>query len=117
MAKNGITWRGADDMEYAMRDYAVRAEAAVVDALSALAPQVESDAKRMAKWKDRTGNARQGLRASVHAEAKIVGLYLVTLMEYGKWLELKHQGRYAVIMPTLTGYYKRVWDMMRGIFT
>lgn len=111
-----ISWSGLDKMETALDDYAVRAEAAVIDALSALAPQVESDAKRMAKWKDRTGNARQGLRASVDSESKIVGLYLVTLMEYGKFLELKFQGRYAVVMPTLTGYYKRVWDMMRGIF-
>lgn len=74
------------------------------------APEIESQMKERASWTDRTSNARQTLQAFVHRD----GPYRVVLiakqhMTYGKFLETKNGGRYAIVMPTLRAYYSSVW--------
>lgn len=67
------------------------------------APQVESYAKRNAKWHDRTGNARSGLRGV--AEAPHNGPYKIILahgVPYGIYLEVRWSGRLGIINPTIS---------------
>lgn len=63
--------------------------------------RVETYAKMNAPWADRTGAARNGLTASVELEAGEVVLTLEHTVDYGQWLELIQDGRFAIIMPTL----------------
>lgn len=75
------------------------------------APQIEADMKRNATWEDQTGNARQTLAAFVFfPETGVVALVGKQQMDYGKWLELKNGGRYAIVGPTMEMYYETVWD-------
>lgn len=78
------------------------------------APQIEADMKRNAKWTDRTSNARQTLQVVVIQEGNKIILIAKQHMFYGKYLELKSQGKYAIVMPTLRRYYPRVWTGIKG---
>jgi hypothetical protein len=82
------------------------------------APIVESYAKDNAPWIDRTGNARQGLTGSVQDISQtVVHLYLSHKMDYGVYLELKHSGRYAIILPTLEAHYGEIKKRLDSIFS
>ena len=67
------------------------------------APRVETAAKRNAKWNDRTGNARNGLRGV--AETQRGGPYKIILahgVPYGIYLEVRWSGRLGIINPTIS---------------
>lgn len=63
--------------------------------------EIETYARYNAPWADRSGMARSGLTASVDMEAGVVVLELAHTVDYGIWLELIQDGRFAIIMPTL----------------
>lgn len=66
------------------------------------APRVEAYARRNAKWRDRTGNARNGLRGI--PESQKGGPYKIILahgVPYGIYLEVRFSGKYAIINPTI----------------
>jgi hypothetical protein len=83
-----------------------RAEQGVDNFLKAVcqqhAPQVEGAAKRNAKWRDRTGNARSGLIGVYEAGGR--GVHKIVLahgVPYGIYLEVRFSGKYAIINPTI----------------
>jgi len=93
----------------------------VLEALHAVAtyyaPIVEAYAKDNASWTDQTGNARQGLAGLVEDLSETtVALYLKHGMDYGKFLELKYQGRYAIILPTLEAHYTDINNTLQQVF-
>ena len=58
-------------------------------------------AKRNAPWTDRTGSARGRLNGYV---SKVSNGYRITLahgVDYGIWLELAHEKRFAILPQTL----------------
>lgn len=63
--------------------------------------EVEDYARSNAIWEDRTGDARAGLRAEVEDADGIIALDLGHTVDYGLWLEVIQNGRFAIIMPTL----------------
>lgn len=74
------------------------------------APEVENWMKDNAPWTDRTGNARQSLYTAVRQVAnQMVEVILSHGMDYGIYLELRHQGRYAIINPALDYFAPRIW--------
>jgi len=72
------------------------------------ASDIEESAKRDAPWADRTGDARDGLTATVYNDKGLVGVVLYHTVEYGKWLELIQNGRFAIIRPTLEAHAHRL---------
>lgn len=60
----------------------------------------ESKMRAEAPWTDRTGNARAGLRARHSGDSGEHTLLLFHTMPYGFWLEVAHDGKYAIIGPT-----------------
>ena len=78
------------------------------------APQVEASAKVNATWKDHTGNARQTLKAFAYKPTEnIWALVLRQTMSYGKYLEMRYQGRYAIVLLTLAQFYDPVWSSIK----
>lgn len=62
----------------------------------------ERNMKNNARWTDRTGNARQGLHGTPERERlKKYSIVLSHTVPYGIWLEVRWNGRYAIIQPTL----------------
>lgn len=79
-----------------------RAPVAVKMYANTAAKKLEKDAKQRAPWTDRTGQARQRLTAFVTELNP--GICVITVahgVDYGIWLELAHEKRFATIMPTI----------------
>lgn len=80
------------------------------------APQIESEAKDNAVWTDRTGNARQTLASFAYISAPdVVTLILRQTMTYGKFLELRFDEKYAIVMRTLEQHYGSVWGSVKDL--
>lgn len=63
--------------------------------------EMEQYAKDNAPWNDRSGDARGGLTATFEEDAVSPKIYLSHSVDYGVWLEIRWNGLYAVIMPTI----------------
>ncbi len=78
--------------------------------------QMEAYAKQNAKWTDRTGNARQLLTGDADwLDSKTLEIALAHQVDYGVWLELAHQKKYAILdeaikakTPELMNAYKKL---------
>lgn len=74
--------------------------------------KLQNSARENRKWTDRTGQARQRLHGFV---GKIPEGYRITLahgVDYGIWLELAHEKRFAIIQPTIE--YVGTFEIMPG---
>jgi hypothetical protein len=75
--------------------------ASLAAATIGFAREVEQYAKANAPWENRTGDAREGLTAK--GEQRLTS-YIITLyhtVDYGIWLEVRWDGKYAIIIPTI----------------
>lgn len=91
-------------------------EGILSDLVDKYAPQIESWMKANAPWTDRTANARQALRADT--EKLMRQSYEIVLghgVEYGKWLELANQGRYAIIAPAIDHWTPIILAELRSL--
>lgn len=80
--------------------------------------RMESHMKTKAPWTDRTGNARNGLRAQAgHNPGVSHWIDLWHSVPYGIWLEVRWAGRYAIVIPTITEYAPKVMNMLNKLFT
>lgn len=80
------------------------------------APEIELWMKDNAPWDDVTGAARDGLRAEVERVAYSQAIVLTISynnVTYGKWLELKYQGRHAILQPTLHHWSPRLFEAVK----
>lgn len=112
-----MQWRGIEQMQRKMEEYGRRVLQAVHSVATYWTPVIEAYAKENATWTDRTGNARQGLRGFVEDLSETtVAIYLTHSVDYGVYLELEYQQRYAIIMPTLEAHYQPIKEMLNGIF-
>lgn len=85
-----------------------------------------------AKWTDRTANARQGLFAKYQGgqsltffdiskggaqtgEGKSWSIVCYHTMPYGIFLEVRWDGKYAIIYPTIVHEGKRIMKGLRGL--
>lgn len=70
-----------------------------------VAMKMEEWAKENAVWTDRTGNARQFLKGRAFWEdSKTLVLSMSHTMEYGVWLELAHERKYAILEQSIEQY-------------
>jgi hypothetical protein len=84
-----------------MQLYAGKVAVAVGILLEEAAQEIEQQMKAEAPWTDQTGAAREGLTAEVYHTAVRYGLRLYYTVDYGIWLEIAHNGEYAIIQPTM----------------
>lgn len=113
-----ISFTGLDQMDRNLVNYQRQVEHTPYRIAQYFAPQLETYAKENANWVDRTGNARQALYAvAVNVAPGTAIIYLVHGMEYGVFLELKYQGRYAIIARTLAYFHPKIRTFLRGLFS
>lgn len=97
----GLSIRFVDTLGPRLDLLAIGAYARAVEVMEEGANEIEQYAKGNAPWEDQTGEARDGLTASVDQDKGLIELYLAHSVDYGVWLELIQDGRFATIMPTL----------------
>lgn len=110
---------GGDEVIKNLKDWGDRKRAAVVALAQDWAGTAEGRAKERASWTDRTANARGGLFGEVSVSGYKRDEILIKLahsMEYGVFLELANDGKYAILKPTLDdavpeiyAAYERLW--------
>ena len=69
-----------------------------------------------APWQDITGNARNGLRASPESAPDHHSIWLMHTVPYGIWLEVRWEGKYAIIVPTMKTQGRALMQYLRGVF-
>jgi len=89
-----------------LEDYLDRREAGLYALANSSAQEMESFAKRNARWSDRTGNARQGLKGYAELENNEIVIYLAHTVKYGIYLEKAMAGKYAILKPTMRKHKK-----------
>lgn len=89
------------DMIRGIGSAAAKTEAAIALYAQNAALTLQNYAREHRPWTDRTGNARQRLTGSVERVVQGYKIILAHGVDYGKWLELAHEKRYAIIQPTI----------------
>ncbi len=82
---------------------------------AAVAARGESLAKTSAPWTDRTGAARAGLQGSDEVTGDQAQVVLAYNVDYGIWLDLANQGRYATVIPTLQVMVGELANGLKGL--
>lgn len=99
-------------------EFPAKLDKAIMTLLNTEASKMLGEAKRNAPWTDRTGKARQSLGTNVKKEG--MTKYVISLshgVDYGLWLELCRDKRYAIILPTLESYGPRVINNFSGLMS
>jgi hypothetical protein len=73
----------------------------MVSTAKLIAPRAQGWMRNNATWIDQTGNARNGLFATVQTATNEVAIVLYHSVPYGIWLEVRWSGRYAIINPAI----------------
>jgi hypothetical protein len=84
-------------------------------ALADIGVNAEATMKSQRPWRDITGNARRGLRVRVKQTSPGFIMYFIHSAEYGVYLELKNNGRYAILFPTMRTTVEEIKAALRGI--
>lgn len=96
-----ITVYEFDDLVANCRAAPARVEAGIAAVVERRSPIAEAKARSGAPWHDDTGAARAGLHTIAFHEPGSNGFVLSHTMHYGIWLEVRWQGRYQIILPTI----------------
>lgn len=108
---------GSDEVIRNLNNWAKRQRAASLALAENWGGQLEGRAKTNAPWADRTSNARNGLFGSVEDGNDAILIRLSHSIEYGVFLELANDGRFAILKPTIdaaipevVASYKKLWE-------
>ena len=103
--------RGVDRLDDAL-------QASIKATFKQTASDMEAYAKSNAPWQDQTGMARAGLRGSWGLNQYVYWIKLEHGVEYGVYLELSNEKRFAIVAPTadrfLPNLLQGVRNEMRG---
>lgn len=72
---------------------------------------LQNYARQKAPWQNQTGHARQRLTGSAFKATNGYKIQLAHGVDYGIWLELAHEKRFAIIQPTILAKSN---DIMKG---
>lgn len=112
-----MRWEGVQQFNQGFDNYERRVHQAVYQVAQYWQATFETYAKEHAPWGDVTGNARASLHSFIEdLSDDTVRLYLSHGVEYGIWLEVKWQGKYAIIWPTIERHLEEIRLMLQGIF-
>lgn len=76
---------------------------------------MEGEAKRNAGWTDRTGLARQTITGYSGWQGKKLRMGVSGNMEYSVYLELAHEGRFAILWATVQANEQKIMDDLRKV--
>lgn len=79
------------------------------------AAKLEAEAKRSAPWTDRTGLARQTIRGVSGWEGGKLRCGVTGNMEYSAYLELTHEGKNAVLWPTVQRNREEIMEQFKRV--
>lgn len=99
-------------LEKGLEAFMDKSEASIQMYAETAALKLQNYMRDEAPWTDRTGDARKRLTGTVY---RVKGGYQIILshgVDYGIWLELAHEKRFAIIQPTILVNSN---EIMRGL--
>jgi hypothetical protein len=101
MARGNGSFHFEGDLTARINTIGPKVKRAMVAAAGYTATAAEQYMKDNAPWTDRTGAARNGLGSQVVVNRNFVSVVLYHSVPYGPFLELRWDGKYAIIEPTM----------------
>lgn len=87
-----------------------------LDAMAEVGAQkMEEYAKPHAPWTDRTGQARLRLKGSHDRTEDEITISIAQGVDYGIWLELAHEKRFAILSDTLNATAPEIIQGFQGL--
>jgi hypothetical protein len=74
--------------------------------------KVQDYMRTNAPWTDQTSNARNGLFAKASEGDPVHNIVCYHTMPYGVFLEVRHEGRFAIITPTIINEGQRIMQAL-----
>jgi hypothetical protein len=108
------------ELARAIELYGERVFVAIRAVAAYIATEAQNEMRRNAPWRDRTGNARNGLFSVAEmAASDVVVLYLShgSAVWYGVFLETSRAGKYAIIIPTMQRHLPKLEKMLKDLFS
>lgn len=90
-----------DDVRSKLAIFDVKSQFAIEKLLTQGAQELESYAKENRPWTDRTAMARKALKSTVSTTNKGFRITLSHGVDYGVFLEMAHEKKYAIVVPTV----------------
>ena len=107
-----------DAIEKSLLEFAEESEKAISELCKTDALVLQSYAQEHRPWTDRTGHARQRLKGTVnHPDPNTWELTLAHGVDYGIWLEMAHEKKYAIIQPTIQAKSPEIMNSFEGLIT
>ncbi len=103
------------DLERNLQKLPIELEDKLLKYGNTCAKKLESEAKKNRPWQDRTAHARQRIVGACRKEDGKIRIYLAHGVDYGVYLELANEKRYAVIYPTLRKEAPGIFEGARGL--
>lgn len=107
----------AEDLQNNLRTFEDRALLAMQMYCETAASDLEGYMKQNRPWTDRTGQARQRLKGTVEETEAGYRIALSQGVDYGIWLELAHEKKYAILEPTVRLKGPEVVQGFRGLLS
>ena len=79
------------------------------------AGDIEDWMKQNAPWSDRTTDAREGLTASATEHPTHPYITVYHTVDYGVWLEIRWNGRYAILVPAIEHWGPEVMQNLKAV--
>jgi hypothetical protein len=106
----------ASDMLAGLNDAMSKSETAVKVYAETAAKKLEGHAKTHAPWTDRTGAARNRLQGYTEPRPSAIRVNLAHGVDYGLWLELANEKKYATVAPTINNLSQEVFNGLDKLF-
>lgn len=111
-----MTIQGDDAVARNLKNWGRKVEDNLLSEMEKFALDLENAAKDNRPWTDRTGNARRSITGSAAKEGKNYRAALAIGVEYGKYLELSHGGRFRIVRPTVDRGRQKFIAALRRVF-
>lgn len=98
-------------LEEGLERLSSKSDIAVKAYLNTAERKLENYAKQNAPWTDRSGRARLGLNSYTEKTPFGYRLIIAHGVDYGIWLELAHEKKYAILNKTIQ---QNTNDIMKG---
>ena len=108
-----------DDAEFRreLEQFSSKVDAALMMYCQNQASNLQSYAQQNAPWTDRTTMARQRLKGSAERTETGYAIEIAHGVDYGKWLELANDERYAIAKPTILNKAGEVLEGLNVLLT
>lgn len=97
---SGIEWSDRALVNTLMT-FDARMDRAITAAMAYHATRAVAYARQNAPWVDRTTNARNGLFARAERDRPVYRIIVGHSVPYGVWLEVRWNGKYQILRPTV----------------